>query len=77
MENQKAVLQEMMLKEFGLERFYKDSNPRGNLLLADYRRENAGEVIQKAQFAEELIDYVRNTNSSEREKAYFEKMLDL
>ena len=178
-ETQKAVLQEMMLKEFGWERFYKGSNPRGNLTLSDYRREKAAEMakeeerkledikdkvtagqatiqaqaeqmeailesldkgaeaerqltvritdknaelndvmrnladksieldevkqdltdkksevweqerkltlikedtnetIQKAQFAEELIDYFKNTNSSEREKAYFEKMLDL
>ena len=37
----KAVLQEMMLKEFGWERFYKGSNPRGNLTLSDYRREKA------------------------------------
>ena len=178
-ENQKAILQDMMLKEFGWERFYKDSNPRGNLLLSDYRREKAAEMakeeerkledikdkvatghaaiqaqaeqlevmlesldkgaeaekqlsvritdknaelddvlrnladksteldevkqdltdkksevreqeqkltiiredademIQKAKFAEELIDYFRNTNSGDREKAYFEKMLDL
>ena len=178
-ETQKAVLQDMMLKEFGWERFYKGSNPRGNLLLSDYRREKAAEMakeeerkledikdqvatgqatiqaqaeqmeamlesldkgaeaerqlsvritdknaelvdvlrnlanksteldevkqdltdkksevreqeqkltlikedadetIQKAKFAEELIDYFRNTNSGEREKAYFEKMLDL
>lgn len=178
-EAQKAVLQEMMLKEFGWERFYKGSNPRGNLLLSDYRREKAAEMakeeerkledikdkvtagqstiqeqvqqmeailesldkgaeaerqlsvritdknaelddvmrnlanksteldevkqdltdkksevreqerkltlikedadeaIQKAQFAEELTDYFKNTNSGEREKAYFEKMLDL
>ena len=169
---------EMMLKEFGWERFYKGSNPRGNLTLSDYRREKAAEMakeeerkledikekvvtgqatiqaqaeqmeailesldkgaeaerqlsvritdknaelnevlqdltdksheldevkqdltdkksevreqewkltlieedadetIQKAQFAEELTDYFRNTNSGEREKAYFEKMLD-
>lgn len=40
-------------------------------------KEDADETIQKAQFAEELIDYFRNTNSGEREKAYFEKMLDL
>lgn len=174
-----AVLQEMMLKEFGWERFYKGSNPRENLTLSDYRREKAAEMakeeerkledirdkvtagqatiqaqaeqmeaileyldkgaeaerqlrvrladgnaelnevlqdladksyeldevkqdltdkksevweqerklklikedadetIQKAQFAEELIDYFKNTNSGEREKAYFEKMLDL
>ena len=39
--------------------------------------QDADETIQKAQFAEELIDYFRNTNSGEREKAYFEKMLDL
>lgn len=192
-ETQKAVLQEMMLKEFGWERFYKGSNPRGNLTLSDYRREKAAEMakeeerkledikdkvtagqatiqtqaeqmeailesldkgveaerqlsvriadknaelndvmqnladksrelnevkqdlkdksneldevqltlankknevreqerkltlikedvdetIQKAQFAEELIDYFKNTNFGEREKAYFDKMLDL
>ncbi len=178
-ETQKAVLQEMMLKEFGWERFYKGSNPRGNLTLSDYRREKAAEMakkeerkledikdkvtagqatiqaqaeqmeailesldkgaeaerqlavritdksaeldevlqdladksaeldevkqdltdkksevrvqerkltlikedadetIQKAQFEEELIDYFKNTNSSEREQTYFEKMLDL
>lgn len=39
-------------------------------------KEDADETIQKAKFAEELIDYFRNTNSSDREKAYFEKMLD-
>ena len=178
-ETQKAILQDMMLKEFGWERFYKGSNPRGNLLLSDYRREKAAEMakeeerklenikdevatgqatiqaqaeqmeamlesldkgaeaerqlsvritdknaelddvlrnladksteldevkqdltdkksevleqeqkltlikedadetIQKAKFAEELVDYFRNTNSGDREKAYFEKMLDL
>ena len=178
-ETQKAVLQDMMLKEFGWERFYKGSNPRGNLILSDYRREKAAEMakeeerklenikdkvatgqatiqaqaeqmeamlesldkgaeaerqlsiritdknselddvlrnladksteldevkqdltdkksevreqeqkltlikedadetIQKAKFAEELIDYFRNINSGDREKAYFEKMLDL
>ena len=178
-ETQKAVLQDMMLREFGWERFYKGSNPRGNLLLSDYRREKAAEMakeeerklenikdkvatgqatiqaqaeqlevmlesldkgaeaerqltaritdknaelddvlrkladksteldevkqdltdkksevreqeqkltlikedadetIQKAKFAEELIDYFKNTNSGEREKAYFEKMLEL
>lgn len=177
-ETQKAVLQDMMLREFGWMRFYKGSNPRGNLLLSDYRREKAAEMakekerkledikdqvvtgqatiqaqaeqmeamlesldkgaeaerqlsaritnknaelddvlrnltdkstkldevkqdltdkkskvreqeqkltlikedadetIQKAKFAEELIDYFRNANSSDREKAYFEKMLD-
>ena len=177
-EAQKAVLQEMMLKEFGWERFYKGYNPRGNLTLSDYRREKAAEMakeeerkledikdkvtagqaaiqaqteqmeailesldkgveaerqlsvritdknaelndvmrnladksieldevqhdltdkksevreqerkltlikedvdetIQKAQFAEELIEHFKNTNSGEREKAYFEKMLD-
>ena len=40
-------------------------------------KEDADETIQKAQFAEELIDYFRNTNSGEREKSYFEKMLNL
>lgn len=38
---------------------------------------DADETIQKAQFAEKLTDYFRNTNSRERERAYFEKMLDL
>ena len=164
-ETQKAVLQDMMLREFGWERFYKGSNLRGNLLLSDCRREKAAEMakeeerkledikdkvvtgratiqaqaeqmeamlesldkgaeaerqlsarnseksserdevlrnlrdkkskvqererkltlikedtevsVQKAQFAEELIDYFKNTNSGDREKAYFEKMLDL
>lgn len=164
-ETQKAVLQDMMLREFGWERFYKGSNLRGNLLLSDYRREKAAEMakeeerklddikdkvatgqvtiqaqaeqlevmlesldkgaeaerqliaqitrksaelyevlqdltdkksevreqeqkltlikedaevtVQKAHFAEELIDYFKNTNSGDREKAYFEKMIDL
>ena len=40
-------------------------------------KEDADETIQKAKFAEELVDYFRNTNSGDREKAYFEKMLDL
>lgn len=178
-ETQKAVLQDMMLKEFGWERFYKGSNLRGNLTLSDYRREKAAEMakeeerkledikgkvtagqatiqaqaeqlevmlesldkgaeaerqltvritdknaelddvlrnladksteldevkqdltdkksevreqeqkltlikedaevtVRKAHFAEELIDYFKNTNSGDREKAYFEKMIDL
>lgn len=38
---------------------------------------DADETIQKARFAEELIDYFQDSNSDEREKAYFEKMLDL
>ena len=48
-ETQKAVLQAMMLKEFGWERFYKDSNPRGNLLLSDYRREKAAEMAKEEE----------------------------
>ena len=48
-ETQKAVLQEMMLKEFGWERFYKDSNPRGNLTLSDYRRERAAEMAEEEE----------------------------
>ena len=40
-------------------------------------KEDADEMIQKAKFAEELIEHFKNTNSSEWEKAYFEKMLDL
>ena len=40
-------------------------------------KEDADETIQKAQFAEDLIEHFKNTNSGEREKAYFEKMLEL
>lgn len=164
-ETQKDILQDIMLKEFGWERFYKGSNPRGNLILSDYRREKAAEMakeeerkledikdqvvtgqatiqaqaeqmeamlesldkgaeaerqltariseksteldevlqnltdkksevqerkkqldlikedagilVKKAQFSEEIIERFKDTNSSERERAYFEKMLDL
>lgn len=48
-ETQRAILQDMMLKEFGWERFYKGSNPRGNLLLSDYRREKAAEVAKEEE----------------------------
>lgn len=48
-ETQKAILQDMMLKEFGWERFYKGSNPRENLLLSDYRREKAAEMAKKEE----------------------------
>ena len=40
-------------------------------------REDADEAMQKAKFAENLIEYFKGTNSGEREPAYFEKMLDL
>lgn len=40
-------------------------------------KEDEEVTIQKAHYAEELIDYFKNINFSEREKAYFEKMLDL
>lgn len=33
--------------------------------------------MQKAKLAETLIDYFKDTNSGEREQAYFDKMLDL
>ena len=87
MVTEKAVLHDMMLKELGWERFYKGSNQRGNLLVSDYCREqerklslikeDADETIQKAKFAEEVLENFKNTNFDEREKAYFEKMLDL
>lgn len=48
-ETQKAVLQEMMLQEFGWGRFYKGSNPRGNLTLSDYRREKAAEMAKEEE----------------------------
>ena len=53
-ETQKAVLQEMMLKEFGWERFYKGSNPRGNLTLLDYRREKAAEMAKEEEQKQQL-----------------------
>ena len=34
-------------------------------------------MMQKAKLAETLIDYFKDTNSGEREQAYFDKMLDL
>ena len=37
----------------------------------------ADETIQKVQFAEELIEHLKDTNFCEREQAHFEKMLDL
>lgn len=42
------------------------------LIMAD-----ADEMTERAQFAEKLTDCFRNLNSGEREKAYFEKMLEL
>lgn len=48
-ETQKVVLQEMMLKEYGWGRFYKGSNPRGNLTLSDYRREKAAEMAKEEE----------------------------
>ena len=40
-------------------------------------KEDTAVMVQKAQFAEELIDCFKNTNTGDREKAYFEKMIDL
>lgn len=48
-ETQKAIPQDMMLKEFGWERFYKGSNPRENLLLSDYRREKVAEMVKEEE----------------------------
>lgn len=52
-EKQKEVLQELMAEKFGWERIYKGSNPRGNMLLSDYRREKAAE---RARVAEHSLD---------------------
>lgn len=65
MEAQKAVLQEMMLKEFGWERFYKGSNQRGNLLLSDYRYEN--ECLKRQN---EELKTENRTLKAKLEKAY-------
>ena len=63
-----------MLKEFGWKRFYKGSNPRGNLTLSDYRREKAAEMAKEEK---RKLEDIKGTNSGEREQAYFDKMLDL
>ena len=39
----------IQFKEFGWERFYKGSNPRGNLTLSDYRREKAAEMAKEEE----------------------------
>ncbi len=56
-EKQKEVLQELMAEKFGWERVYKGSNPRGNMLLSDYRREKAAE---RAKEAEKSLDNLEN-----------------
>ena len=40
-------------------------------------KENADEAMQKAKLSETLIDYFKDTNSGEREQAYFDEMLDI
>lgn len=52
-----------MLKEFGWKRFYKGSNPRGNLTLSDYRREKAAEMAKEE---ERKLEDIKGTNSGER-----------
>lgn len=54
-ETQKEVLQEMMMKYFGWERLYKGSNPRGNLILSDYRREKAAETAKEAKLKLDVV----------------------
>lgn len=48
-ETQKLVLQKKMMMRLGCNRFYKGSNPRGNLELSDYRREKAAETAKEAE----------------------------
>lgn len=72
-EKQKEVLQELMAERFGWERIYKGSNPRGNMLLSDYRREKAAE---RARLAEESRDEIEAKLESEKtELAEQEKKL--
>ena len=64
-EKQKEVPQELMAEKFGWERVYKGSNPRGNMLLSDYRREKAAE---RAKEAEKSLDELKDKlESGERE----------
>lgn len=70
-EKQKEVLQELMAEKFGWERIYKGSNPRGNMLLSDYRREKAAE---RARAAEISLDNLEDElESGERELAEIQK----
>lgn len=76
------VLQDLADKSYELDEVKQDLTDKKSEVWEQERKltlikEDADETIQKAQFAEELIDYFKNTNSGEREKAYFEKMLDL
>lgn len=54
-EAQKQVLQRMMMEQLGWDRLYKDSNPRGNLELSDYRRERAAEAAKDAELELEAV----------------------
>ena len=70
-EKQKEVLQELMAEKFGWERVYKGSNPRGNMLLSDYRREKAAERARVAEISlDELEDKLESGNHelSEQQK---------
>ncbi len=68
-ETQKAVLQDMMLKKFGWERFYKGSNPRGNLQLSDYRREKAAEMAKEEERKlENIMDKVATGQATIQEQ---------
>lgn len=70
-EKQKEVLQELMAEKFGWERVYKGSNPRGNMLISDYRREKAAE---RARAAEISLDNLEDKlESGERELAEIQK----
>ena len=70
-EKQKEVLQELMAEKFGWERVYKGSNPRGNMLLSDYRIEKAAE---RARAAEISLDNLEDKlESGERELAEIQK----
>lgn len=68
-EEQKAVLQAMMEEKYGWEREYKGSNPRGNLLLADYRREMAAKRAKAAELERILEESKLAEVSKETAKA--------
>jgi hypothetical protein len=59
-EEQKMVLQAMMEERYGWERLYKGSNPRGNMLLSDYRREMAAKRAKEAELSLERAEHRRD-----------------
>lgn len=79
----KEVLHNMMKSKYGWDRLYKGSNPRGNLLLSDYRREKAAERAKTAEITalnhERDVSGLKNTKKQLKEdiKKKEEKKIEL